>query len=131
MTEQNPPLGHAFLAGKIISNFGQSTIERVVRRISDHGATIEVDSPLGIPKQFHLFISGEGAPRPCELVWQSGKEVGLEFEILETMKAGAVTPPGRPGRRGESMIRAQMLALRSALDDFEIGVVLLDSDLRA
>ena len=42
------PRGRTLLAGKVISNFGQSIIDCVVRRISDHGATISVESPLGI-----------------------------------------------------------------------------------
>ena len=75
--------GRTLLPGKVISNFGQSSIDCVVRRISDHGATINVESALGIPQHFHLLISGEGAPRPCKLMWQSGKELGLEFEVVE------------------------------------------------
>src|SRR5579864_8059007 len=106
------PLGRTLLAGKVISNFGQSSIDCVVRRISDHGATINVESPLGIPPQFHLLIPDEGAPRPCKLVWQSGKEVGLEFESAEVT---GDEPAAAPERRGDSILRSQTLALRSAL----------------
>ena len=113
------------LAGKIISNFGQSTVDCVVRRSSDHGATIEVESPLGIPKHFHLLIPGEGAPRPCKLVWQSGKELGLAFEPVDSIKDDAAARPDQPERGGDSLMRGQMLALRSALDEIQIGVVLL------
>ncbi len=63
------PAGRTLLSGKIISNFGQSSIDCVVRRISDRGATLTTQSPLGIPRQFHLLIPGEGPPRPCKLVW--------------------------------------------------------------
>jgi PAS domain-containing protein len=120
------------LAGrKVISNFGQSTIDCVVRRISDHGATIEAESPLGIPEHFHLSIHGEGVPRPCKRVWQSEKELGLEFERADAKKDDAAVRPDQPERRGDLMMRGQMLALRSALDEIAVGVVLLDSDLRA
>lgn len=138
------PRGRTLLAGKVISNFGQSTIDCVVRRISDHGATISVESPLGIPRHFQLLIPGEGAPRPCKLVWQSDRELGLEFEQVEAAPApvpGQVhvhdAPPVQPGhpaapeRRGDQVMRGQMLALRSALDEIETGVVLLDSEMRA
>jgi diguanylate cyclase (GGDEF)-like protein len=120
--------GRTLLAGKVISNFGQSSIDCVVRRISDHGATINVESPLGIPPHFHLLIPGEGAPRPCKRVWQSGEELGLEFETAEAAKE---EPAAQPERRGDSMLRSQTLALRSALDEIREGVVLLDSDMRA
>ncbi len=132
MSEQKPaPLGRTLLAGKVISNFGQSTIDCVVRRISDHGATIEAESPLGIPEYFHLSIHGEGVPRPCKRVWQSEKELGLEFERADAKKDDAAVRPDQPERRGDLMMRGQMLALRSALDEIAVGVVLLDSDLRA
>jgi hypothetical protein len=71
MSEQKFSLrGRTFLAGKVISNFGQSSIDCVVRRISDNGATIEVESVFGVPEHFHLLIPGEGEPQPCKRAWQ-------------------------------------------------------------
>jgi PAS domain-containing protein len=129
MSEQNSTLGsRTLLAGKIISNFGQSSIDCTVRRISDRGATIAIESPLGIPKQFYLLIPGEGAPRPCKLVWQSDRELGLEFESAEVAKD---VPAVHAERRGDSTLRNQMLALRAALDEIRTGVILLDNDLHA
>lgn len=125
------PLGRTLLAGKVISNFGQSSIDCVVRRMSDHGATISVESPLGIPRHFQLQIPDEGAPRPCKVLWQSDREIGVEFEIAHTAPPDAAAPPAQPERRGDQIVRGQMLALRSALDEIEVGVVLLDADLRA
>ena len=59
--------GHrTFLAGKLISNFGQSTIDCVVRQLSDDGATVEVENPLGIPQHCHLLIVEEGNPSPLQ-----------------------------------------------------------------
>src|SRR5262249_32039878 len=124
------PVGRTLLAGKIISNYGQSSIDCVVRRISERGATLTTDSPLGIPKQFHLLIPGESPPRPCRLIWQSGEELGLEFEVANTAENEA-QKPAAPERRADSMMRGQMLALRAALDEIKMGVILLDADLRA
>jgi diguanylate cyclase (GGDEF)-like protein len=132
MSEQKPmPRGRTLLAGKVIYNFGRSSIDCVVRRISDRGATITVESPLGIPRQFQLLIPEEGPPRPCKLVWQSDKELGVEFELPDTINLDAAATPEQSGRRGDTVMRGQMLALRAALDEIQIGVVLLDADLRA
>ena len=118
-----------FLAGKIISNYGQSTIDCVVRRISDDGATVEVENSLGIPELFHLAIAGERNSRPCKLVWQSDKQLGLTFEDEHPLtKAAADTLA--PDHRS-SLMRGPMLSLRAALDEIEIGIVLLDSNMRA
>ena len=122
--------GRTLLTGKIVSDFGQSSIDCLVRRMSDRGATLQADSHLGIPKTFHLLISGEGPPRAAKLIWQSGNEIGIEFEAGEIAKEEiAVTEPAE--RRTDSLLRGQMLALRSAMDEIETGVVLLDSDLRS
>jgi len=133
MSEQKSlPVGRTLLAGKIISNYGQSSIDCVVRRISERGATLTTQSPLGIPQQFHLLIPGEGPPRPCKLIWQSGEELGLEFEISETAEDEALRRPAIPERRAtDQLLRGHMLALKSALDEIRMGVVLLDADLRA
>jgi diguanylate cyclase (GGDEF)-like protein len=118
-----------FLAGKIISNYGQSTIDCVVRRISDDGATVEAENSLGIPELFHLAIAGEGNPRPCKRVWQSDKQLGLAFEDGHSpakAAAGAL-----PSEHRSSLMRGPMLSLRAAFDEIEIGIVLLDADMRA
>jgi diguanylate cyclase (GGDEF)-like protein len=123
--------GRTLLAAKIISNYGQSIIDCVVRRISDHGATVTTESPLGIPRQFQLLIPGEGELRPCKLVWQSGKELGLEFEQAEVTEARSSATPANSERSADSLMRGMMLALRSALDEIQTGVLLLDGDMRA
>jgi hypothetical protein len=72
------------LAGKLVYDFGQSSIDCIVRRISDRGATLTIESSLGIPEHCHLLIAHDGPPRRCKRVWQSGRELGLEFESDET-----------------------------------------------
>src|SRR5690348_8200055 len=63
MSEQKSlPAVRTLLAGKIISNYGQSSIDCVIRRISERGAKLTTQSPLGIPTLFHLLIPGEGPP---------------------------------------------------------------------
>ena len=81
--------GRTFLTGKVIFNFGQSTIDCVVRRITDDGASIELESGLGVPEHFQLSIASERALLPCKLVWQSEKQLGVTFETRQTADATA------------------------------------------
>jgi diguanylate cyclase (GGDEF)-like protein len=142
MSEHSLPLrGRTFLAGKIISNFGQSSIDCIIRRISDDGATIEVASVFGVPEHFHLRIPNEDPPRPCLRKWQSEKQIGVAFETIEAGKTDKIEKTDKadksdrtdmPERRAsEGIMRGQMLALRAALDEIAVGVVLLDHDLRS
>ena len=71
------PRQRVFKAGTI--EFGGSTIECVVRNISETGAALEVASPVSIPAEFNLLISGNIAKRPCRVVWVKDKRIGVAF----------------------------------------------------
>jgi PAS domain-containing protein len=120
--------GRVLMAGKIIFNFGQSTIDCMVRRITDDGATIEVASGLGIPDRFQLSIASEEALLPCKLVWHSEEQIGVTFEVTNGSPANNTEPSTD---RIDHVLRSQMLALRSALDLIPLGIVLLDRRLNA
>ena len=122
--------GRTLLAGKIIFNFGQSSLDCVVRRITEEGATIELESGLGVPEHAQLLITSEDALLPCRLVWRSDKEIGVTFE--GQLRSGGAREEDATGERsGEQILRSQMFALRSALDQVPIGVILLDPKLKA
>jgi len=121
----------AFLAGKLIFNFGGSSIDCVVRRLSERGATLELASALGIPEHFQLLIPSEGRQRPCKRVWQSDRQLGLTFVADKAEPEQDFPPAAAERRRGDSTLRRLMLALRAALDHVPIGIVLLDSTLKS
>jgi hypothetical protein len=60
--------------------FSGGTIDCVVRNISETGAALEVESPVGIPAEFNLLISGNSAKRPCRVVWVKDKRLGVTFK---------------------------------------------------
>ena len=130
MSEQKPmPRGRTFLAGKVISNYGQSTIDCTVRRISDTGAVIEVESVLGVPEHFHLMIPGEGEPQPCK---RSGSPRSRSASCSRPRKTPRRKPSAADEARGaDQIVRGQMLALRAALDVMDVGVLLLDGNLKS
>jgi diguanylate cyclase (GGDEF)-like protein len=123
--------GRTLLVGRVIFNFGQSTIDCVVRRITDDGATIELESGFGVPEHFQLSIASEGALLPCRMVWQSEKQIGVTFETKRTANPGPAEETPSEERSADHALRSQMLALRAALDHVPLGIVLLDSKLNA
>ena len=116
-----------FLAGKIIFNFGQSSIDCVVRRLSEDGATLEMESGLGVPEHFQLRLAGRDV-LSCRVLWRSERQAGVAFG-----EAGSTAPRvhEEQGRPVDALMRAQTLALRAALDHVPLGIVLLDAQLRA
>ena len=123
------PRGRTYLAGKIISNFGGSSIDCVVRRITDDGATLEVESVFEIPEYFHLLIPQEGPPQACRKNWQSERQIGVTFETERAPSEAEQLQVER--RSNDGAMRSMMLALRGALDAMETGVVLLDTSMKA
>jgi diguanylate cyclase (GGDEF)-like protein len=116
-----------FLAGNIIFNFGQSTINCVVRRLSEDGATLEMQSSLGVPERFQLQLANREI-LGCRVLWRSDRQVGVALGAEDHVEPG--TEDGRE-RSADSLMRGQMLALRAALDFVPLGIVLLDANLRA
>ena len=123
--------GRVLLSGKVIFNFGQSTIDCTVRRITDEGATIEVESGLGVPDTFQLSVASEGTVQPCKLVWRSEKQIGVKFTSHQTDEPADLEESSSNLGVTDHALRAHTLALRAALDHAPLGVVLLDKQLKA
>jgi PilZ domain len=56
-----------------------ATIHCIVRNVSDGGALLEVESSIGIPNTFTLFLKPGRLKRSCEVVWRSAKNIGIRF----------------------------------------------------
>ncbi|WP_028139072.1 sensor domain-containing diguanylate cyclase [Bradyrhizobium japonicum] len=115
------------LAGKIFFNFGQSSIDCVVRRLTEEAATLEMESGLGVPESFQLRLAGREV-LTCRVVWRSDRQVGVAFERPDSVERLAGE---ERERSSDALMRGQMLALRAALDFVPLGIVLLDAKLRA
>jgi hypothetical protein len=54
----------------------------MVADVSETGARLELDSPGDLPKEFWLLLSRDGkVRRRCEVVWQSGDQVGARYTM--------------------------------------------------
>ncbi|KIU48057.1 diguanylate cyclase [Bradyrhizobium sp. UASWS1016] len=127
--------GRTFLAGKIVFNFGRSAFDCTIRQLTDAGATVELETTIGIPDNVQLLIVGTNQVKPCKRLWQSDRQLGLAFEEQRTNAAGPVPAASAPAaileRRGGDILRGHMLALRAALDQIPVGILLLDTELKA
>jgi diguanylate cyclase (GGDEF)-like protein len=132
------------LSGKIVFNDKRSVIDCIVRNLSDGGACLQVNNTFGLPSDFALVIDGDRDTRPCHVAWQSETRVGIVFrqaqigddpEDISTVEAPSLVPAAllssTEGRGSSDLIRGELLAVRAALDQVPIGIVLLDADTRA
>lgn len=78
MDERRSKARHRVLKAGTIE-FGGGAIDCTVRNLSDHGAALDVTSPIGIPEHFNLFVQADGAHRSCTVVWRKEKRIGVKF----------------------------------------------------
>ncbi|MDX2204745.1 MAG: PilZ domain-containing protein [Hyphomicrobiaceae bacterium] len=74
-------------AGTLLAKNGLMSFKCSVRDLSDAGARLLVDDPVGIPEHFELVIELDGLRADCEVVRRKGNEMGVRF-----------TSPVRQGR---------------------------------
>ena len=66
-------------AGQIITNSNSSTVDCIIRDVSDAGARLRVASTISVPETFLLLIKSENAIVPVQRVWRNAHEVGVTF----------------------------------------------------
>lgn len=85
MNENRKSQRHRMLKGAlIVFNDGNSTINCVVRNLSETGALLRVDSPVGIPERFELKVS-DGKAYAAIIVRRGSMEIGVSFELDDTV----------------------------------------------
>jgi hypothetical protein len=59
-----------------------AAIDCAVRNLSDRGACLKVESPIGIPDSFDLVLdpaSVRTSVRNCRVTWRKATRIGVEF----------------------------------------------------
>jgi PAS domain-containing protein len=131
---RNAQRSRTLKGGKILFNNRRSVISCTVRNLSTEGAHLQVDSALGIPAFFDLALDGEGATRPCDVIWKADNRLGVAFGRPASVPAQArhrADDKASAEASAAGAVRGDLLSLRAALDEVPIGIVLLDAKLRA
>ena len=77
-SDQRSPRKRQLKAGTIGFN-GVGGIDSIVKNLSGTGALLQVESVIGIPDQFTLFIETEKFKRDCQVVWRQPTRLGIRF----------------------------------------------------
>ncbi len=76
--KRSKPRLRTLKGGSIIFGLA-AAIDCTVRNMSETGACLEVQSPLGIPDDFTLLIKPEFVKRACHVAWRSSQRIGVRF----------------------------------------------------
>ena len=73
------PRRRTYKVARIGFGGGRAVINCLIRNLSETGACLGVESPVGIPDEFNLvFESGEPS-RICRVMWRKAKLIGVAF----------------------------------------------------
>lgn len=56
-----------------------STIDCVVRNVTNSGARIQIANTVELPDSLSLTFDGGFTVRPCRVAWRSATETGVQF----------------------------------------------------
>jgi hypothetical protein len=68
-----------FLRATIYFNHRQSSVDCIVRDISDGGARLAVSEAALVPESFEVHIPQKNRTHTGDVRWRRGEEMGLEF----------------------------------------------------
>lgn len=69
----------SYLAGQAVFNGRASTVDCLLRNISDDGAKIAFSDGVALPVEFEITIPRRGETKRSRVVWRTQKEAGLQF----------------------------------------------------
>jgi hypothetical protein len=75
------PRLRSLLSGRVSFNQRQSTLDCVVRNISDDGALLLISESIALPTAFDLEIPQRQRSYNARLRWRAGERIGVVFEM--------------------------------------------------
>jgi hypothetical protein len=70
----------SFLQGRLFFNNRRSSVDCLVRDVSETGARLVFSSAVTIPDVVELYLSNRDSARRARVQWRRGDEVGVDFE---------------------------------------------------
>jgi hypothetical protein len=114
----------SFLKGRIYFNHRRSSVDCLVRDISDQGAKLKFSETVAIPEAFELYIPNRDETFRARVQWRTGEEVGIAFGS-EDVPSPSLAPDPSAGD-----LAARVRRLESELTALQRKVNELTSDLR-
>ncbi len=73
------PRMRCLLQGRMVFNYKGSTLDCLVRNLSQTGARLAFNDPVALPHEFELVIEAQGVTYNARLVWSTGTAAGIRF----------------------------------------------------
>ncbi|HEX3494381.1 MAG TPA: PilZ domain-containing protein [Methylocella sp.] len=77
---RNKARRRALKGARIVLEGHWAAIDCTVHNLSDRGACLKVESPIGIPDTFDLVRDHPSFLRNCRVTWRKATQIGVEFD---------------------------------------------------
>jgi len=109
----------SFLQGRLYFNNRRSSLDCLVREISDQGAKLKVSDSIAIPEFVELHIPNKDETYRAKVQWRTGFEIGVTFE--NEQESPSIVPGAAPADLPERVRRleAEVASLHRKLNELQ------------
>jgi hypothetical protein len=109
----------SFLQGRLYFNNRRSSLDCLVRDISDQGAKLKVSDSIAIPEFVELHIPNKDETYRAKVQWRTGFEIGVTFE--SDQESPSIVPGAAPAELPERVRRleAEVASLHRKLNELQ------------
>jgi hypothetical protein len=109
----------SFLQGRLYFNNRRSSLDCLVRDISDQGAKLKVSDSIAIPEFVELHIPNKDETYRAKVQWRTGFEIGVTFE--SDQESPSIVPGAAPADLPERVRRleAEVASLHRKLNELQ------------
>lgn len=82
----------SFLQGRIYFNNRRSSIDCLIRDLSENGARLKFSEAITVPEAMELYIPNREEMHRARVEWRNGNEMGVSF--TREVQAPSIAPDG-------------------------------------
>lgn len=106
----------SFLQGRIFYNNRRSSVDCLVRDISDTGAKLKFSESITVPEAMELYIPNKDEFRRARVQWRAGNEMGVAFgDDIELPAAASAPSPDMSARMQK--LESEIAALKRLVNE--------------
>lgn len=124
MVERRSIVRHkTFIKGRIYFNNRLSSMECIVRDLTDNGARLEFSESVALPEMFELYMPNKDEYFQAHIEWRKGNNIGISWPPADTLN-----PRPESGRSDHHLtdkvarLEREIALLHKRLDAMEDGL---------
>jgi hypothetical protein len=116
--QRRAPRLRALMGAKILFNQGNSSLDCLIRDISEGGARLSASQAVTLPDEFELFIPQKNATFRVRMVWRRSEGLGVSF-------SEELAPEAKPSMDGEAGLKHRIRELEAEVTRLQVRIAQL------